>query len=160
MSEGSELKIFIEESDPDSFPLPMTIGCNVTLDSDPIVGLNGMVTASSDIPIITASNLTFDYMTDYDSLIHLDRIVKEELENAKKRPVMEFSYVNHAGKFGHRKVQPLRLVHGVDNLGGFYKEPQWLLICWDVEKEAIRHFALNKFNKHPQIDKIDEDDHK
>lgn len=58
-------------------------------------------------------------------------------------PEMQFNYVNHAGKFGRRRVKPLRIFHGT---GVYYTDPQWLMECFDMEKQAIRCFALSKLN--------------
>lgn len=78
-----------------------------------------------------------------------------EIDEAKKLPPLKFSYVNHANKFGHRTVHPIRIYFGT---AVYYKEPQWLMCVWDVDKQAIRNYAMNKMNKHPGLNEVDVDD--
>lgn len=80
-----------------------------------------------------------------------------EIAEAQKLPPLKFSYVNHAGRFGHRTVHPIRIYFGT---AVYYKQPQWLLCAWDADKQAIRNFALNKMNVHPERDSVDIDDHR
>lgn len=50
-----------------------------------------------------------------------------------------FWYRNHRGDQGYRRVRPISLRYGVSD---YYKEPQWLLLAFDLEKDAEREFAL------------------
>lgn len=54
-----------------------------------------------------------------------------------------FTYVNHAGIEGVRNVLVLRSFFGTSK---YYTEPQWLIECWDLDKNALRHYALSKLN--------------
>lgn len=56
---------------------------------------------------------------------------------------LELPYKNWLGEVSTRKIQPVRLEFGSTT---WHPEPQWLLIAWDVEKEAERSFALKDFN--------------
>lgn len=50
-----------------------------------------------------------------------------------------FWYRNHRGEEGYRRVRPISLRYGTSS---YYKEPQWLLLALDLEKDAEREFAL------------------
>lgn len=50
-----------------------------------------------------------------------------------------FWYRNHRGEEGYRRVRPISLRYGTSD---YYKEPQWLLLALDLEKDAEREFAL------------------
>lgn len=64
-----------------------------------------------------------------------------EIEAAKQVPSVQFTYVNHANIYGLRTVHFIKMVYGVSK---YYTEPQWLLVGWDVDKKAVRHYSLNK----------------
>lgn len=54
-------------------------------------------------------------------------------------------YTNHRGEEAVRRVIPLHLrfgSHAEVCPSSKDKESQWLLVCFDLDKNAIRHFAL------------------
>lgn len=57
-----------------------------------------------------------------------------------REPVI-FWYRNHRGAEAYRRVIPIELREGTSE---YYPEKQWLLRAYDLEKEAIREFALAK----------------
>lgn len=61
--------------------------------------------------------------------------------------IIEFVYRNWRGEVSTRRVVPLHLNHGATE---WHPEPQWLLIAFDVEKDAERSFALRDIN--PYVD--------
>lgn len=50
-----------------------------------------------------------------------------------------FRYINHRGGITDRRVISRRLLYGSTE---YYPEPQWLLECWDLDKNDYRTFAL------------------
>lgn len=50
-----------------------------------------------------------------------------------------FWYCNYRGEEGYRRVRPLGIRYGVNK---WHKEPQWLLLAIDLEKDAEREFAM------------------
>ena len=58
-------------------------------------------------------------------------------------PQLRFAYVNHKGECAMRNVRPIRLLHGTTP---YYKEPQWLLEAFDLDRQEIRRFAVLKMN--------------
>lgn len=48
-------------------------------------------------------------------------------------------YRNHRGDVANRRIRPFRVRYGETQ---WHPRPQWLLECWDVEKNAARTFAL------------------
>jgi len=59
-------------------------------------------------------------------------------EDAKQQAA-EFEYVNYRGETARRKVVPISIKWGSTE---WHPEEQWLLKAYDLEKEAIREFAL------------------
>lgn len=59
--------------------------------------------------------------------------------------VNTFRYTNHAGDTALRVVIPHALRYGQSP---HHKEDQWLLEVYDVEKQALRTYALNSI--HPR----------
>lgn len=59
-----------------------------------------------------------------------------DVENKK---IVRIFYTNYKGEKGHRNIIPERIWFGSTE---WHNEQQWLLDAWDVEKEAIRNFAL------------------
>lgn len=55
--------------------------------------------------------------------------------------IQKFSYNNYRGEKSRRTVLPLRLEFGQSV---YYTEPQWLLRCFDYDKNEERSFALNR----------------
>ncbi len=50
-----------------------------------------------------------------------------------------FGYRNWQGKIGVRTARVIRLTYGATE---WHPEPQWLLEAFDIEKNAVRAFAL------------------
>lgn len=48
-------------------------------------------------------------------------------------------YTNHRGEHAERVIIPQRIYFGATE---WHREPQWLLVAIDVEKNAERHFAM------------------
>lgn len=51
-----------------------------------------------------------------------------------------FDYVNHRGEKGERRVRPTVPIYFGST--EFHKEEQWLMEAWDLDKNAVRVFAL------------------
>lgn len=71
----------------------------------------------------------------------MTKIVENGYEGAAKP--LTFKYVNHAGVEGTRNVIPIGFFFGTSK---YYTDPQWLLEAWDLDKQAIRHYAFAKLN--------------
>lgn len=56
---------------------------------------------------------------------------------------LHVDYVNWEGVASVRRIAPQRLVFGANQ---WHPEPQWLLECWDIDKQAMRTFALKDCN--------------
>ena len=52
---------------------------------------------------------------------------------------MRLVYKNHRGKVGARHIVPRYISFGTTD---HHRTPQWLLNCYDLEKEAERTYAL------------------
>jgi hypothetical protein len=66
---------------------------------------------------------------------------------AKKPPgeigdLLVITYTNWRGETSERMLMPVRLWYGATE---WHPEPQWLLAAYDVDKGAIRDFALKDF---------------
>ncbi len=55
-------------------------------------------------------------------------------------PPLVFRYRNHAGEVAVRRVVPYRLWYGSTE---WHPQPQWLLAACDLDRQAIRDFALS-----------------
>lgn len=64
--------------------------------------------------------------------------------------VIEFDYVNWRGEAARRQVKPMTVRWGTSD---WYKEPQWLLSCWDLERKDVREFALANMTNVKQQDR-------
>lgn len=53
---------------------------------------------------------------------------------------LHFTYRNYKGEVSERRVVPYRVYYGAT---GHHTEPQWLLRGFDIEKLAIRTYALS-----------------
>jgi hypothetical protein len=53
--------------------------------------------------------------------------------------VVQIEYTNWRGEFGVRRIQPRSIRFGVSE---WHKEPQWLLLAWDIDKKEDREFAF------------------
>jgi predicted DNA-binding transcriptional regulator YafY len=61
------------------------------------------------------------------------------LEAGQPSGTFRFSYTNWEGKTANRTIQPVGLYWGHTS---YHPEDQWILVAWDMDKKAIRHFAL------------------
>lgn len=53
---------------------------------------------------------------------------------------LKFYYKNWRGEYGYRTVMDPVMWYGSTE---FHKEPQWMIKAYDVEKDAVRDFAVN-----------------
>lgn len=53
------------------------------------------------------------------------------------------TYKNYRGEVAERRIQPIRVDFDATD---WHPEPQWLLIAYDLDKQAERTFALKDFN--------------
>ena len=58
---------------------------------------------------------------------------------SKKNPMVEVRYTNWKGQTSLRKIEPIKIFKGSNE---FHPEEQWLLKCFDLEKNAERTFAM------------------
>ena len=84
------------------------------------------------------------------------------LANAAERVEAEFSadeakattlvYTNYKGETRPRKICPMQLRFGTSPQHQEKGEPdQWFIVAWDVEKKAMRNFALKDFKGAPDV---------
>jgi predicted DNA-binding transcriptional regulator YafY len=66
------------------------------------------------------------------------------------RPGVEvrFLYVNHRGEVAIRRVHPQDIWFGSTE---WYKEAQWLLRAWDLDRQALRDFAMAGISAWEQV---------
>jgi len=62
---------------------------------------------------------------------------------------LRFSYVNYRGSFSWRTVNPISVRWGTSE---WYETPQWLLMCYDMDKKDRREFALANMHEISQLD--------
>lgn len=62
-----------------------------------------------------------------------------EWNDKKASDPVKFKYTNHRGETAIRTVKIGTLIFGVNQ---YHKEPQWHIRGWDVDKLAVRSFAL------------------
>ena len=53
---------------------------------------------------------------------------------------IEIKYKNWKGKVSNRIITPIKLRYGESE---FHKGNQWILKAWDINKSAVREFAIN-----------------
>lgn len=56
--------------------------------------------------------------------------------------LVKFMYKNHRGNVSERHCRPIRMWFGST---AWYREPQWLLEMFDIDKGATRDFAWASF---------------
>jgi predicted DNA-binding transcriptional regulator YafY len=54
--------------------------------------------------------------------------------------LVSFTYTNWRGETGLRKVLPVMIMFGSTE---FHPEPQWLLVAYDLNRQAQRTFAMS-----------------
>jgi predicted DNA-binding transcriptional regulator YafY len=52
---------------------------------------------------------------------------------------VKFTYTNWRGETAERAVVPSSIEFGATE---YHSEPQWLLKAWDLDKQAVRDFAM------------------
>lgn len=92
-----------------------------------------------------------DKFPDYDSLTRFHAayalaeaaIAAMQARSAEPAPesggFLSFWYKNYRGEVSERTVRPIRIYHGATE---WHPEPQWLLEAFDMEKDAVRAFAM------------------
>ena len=61
------------------------------------------------------------------------------MEMQSNKDQLVFEYMNWEGKWGVRRVRPIKLWYGSTQ---WHQEPGWLLKAMDLEKNAERDFAV------------------
>lgn len=56
---------------------------------------------------------------------------------------LNFPYKNYKGETSQRSVIFLSVRYGSNE---YYAEDQWFINCWDLDKQTMRSFALNKID--------------
>lgn len=80
----------------------------------------------------------------------LARIAEINQDAARPSQLLAFDYVNYKGEQSRRAVHPLSIRWGTSE---WYKEPQWLLMCFDLGKKDRREFAINRMTNVEQTDR-------
>lgn len=65
-------------------------------------------------------------------------------EKSDEKP-LQFKYKNFKGVESIRNVLPLEIVYG--KLESIYSTPRWCMKAFDLDKQEIRYFDLEKINK-------------
>lgn len=84
---------------------------------------------------------------------HLNALARvQEINQDEARPVqvLTFDYVNWRGETAVRRVNPLSIRWGTSE---WYREPQWLLSCFDLDKQDRREFAVARMKNVQQADR-------
>ena len=64
-------------------------------------------------------------------------VIYPHIEMANYR--IEFDYTNYKGEQGHRRALVQNFKYGSTE---YHKEPQWLMRCFDLDKQDFRDFAM------------------
>jgi predicted DNA-binding transcriptional regulator YafY len=56
---------------------------------------------------------------------------------------VEIDYTNYQGQRATRRIKPMNMKFGANQ---WYPEPQYLMLAYDYEKEALREFAMKSIN--------------
>jgi predicted DNA-binding transcriptional regulator YafY len=65
--------------------------------------------------------------------------IMAQLAEVDDQAVVEIVYTNYRGATDRRRILPSRLWFGCTE---WHPQPQWLLDAWDLDKRALRSFAL------------------
>ncbi|AIB11820.1 hypothetical protein ABAZ39_07375 [Azospirillum argentinense] len=68
----------------------------------------------------------------------IDAALSSGAQQAQGEPLV-FTYTNYRGETGTRRAIPIRVYHGATE---WHPEPQWLMEAHDVDKDAVRVFAM------------------
>ncbi len=71
-----------------------------------------------------------------------DAILQSLLPLEENGVLLEVTYKNWRGEVSSRKIVPKALWFGTTE---WHPHPQWLLNAFDVEKQALRSFAMKDF---------------
>lgn len=64
-----------------------------------------------------------------------------------------FNYTNYRGDVEQRRVFPRRLEVATDKMGNWgYVPGQYLLLCYDFNRKAMRSFAISKITNYSERD--------
>lgn len=74
--------------------------------------------------------------------VNADKAVRPSTDNG----FLSFWYKNYRGEVSERTVIPMRVYHGATD---WHPTPQWLLEAWDMEKDAVRAFAMEDMQAAP-----------
>ncbi len=61
-----------------------------------------------------------------------------------KEQTVRIMYTNYRGETGERKIIPQRIYFGKTD---YHPEEQWLLVAFDIDKNAERTFAIKDIQK-------------
>ena len=77
-----------------------------------------------------------------------DELPKEVLDKLNGKSLggiaLKVVYKNYEGKVGNRKIIPLEVYFGSNE---YHKEEQWLMKVWDLDKKALRDYAVKDIIK-------------
>ena len=62
-----------------------------------------------------------------------------QFDAEEQNSVLEFIYTNWQGITSKRKAVPIKVVFSSNE---WHPEPQWILVAYDIDKQAERGFAL------------------
>ena len=64
--------------------------------------------------------------------------------DVNKKQSVVIDYTNYRGKRSKREIVPMKIWYGATE---WHKEEQWLLDAHDVEKDALRNFAMKDIHE-------------
>ena len=77
-----------------------------------------------------------------------EELLKRILGNKKLEDIaIKVVYKNWEGKEGIRHIIPIRIYYGSTK---WHKEKQWLMEVYDLDKKAMRDYALKDFKGSPK----------
>jgi len=59
-------------------------------------------------------------------------------------PSARIRYTNHRGETSIRNVIPQDIRYGAN---GWHPEPQWFLVAYDLDRKAMRYFAMRSIHE-------------
>lgn len=77
-------------------------------------------------------------------MVPIDYSNAEMGKHNPKAKTIVFGYTNYRGEYGVRTVIPVKIIQGSTE---FHSDEQWLLEAFDIEKQAMRSFAINDITK-------------
>lgn len=70
--------------------------------------------------------------------------------SSHENKVVSVRYTNWKGQTSQRKIEPIKIFFGSNE---FHSEDQWLLKCFDVDKNAERTFAMKDIHSWSDLQK-------